>query len=429
MLGSGGREHALAWKLSLSEKVSKVFVAPGNGGTASLNKSSNLDISLKKKDFPKLIEFAKSESIDMTVVGPDDALADGIVDLFEEAGLKVFGPNAKAAEIEASKAYSKELMSRANVPTADYQIFDDYETAYAHIKSEAKYPVVVKASGLALGKGVSICHTEKDAMDFLQKIFIDQVFAKAGNKVVVEEFLEGQEISIHAFCDGKSAVLFPTAQDHKAIYENDRGPNTGGMGTIAPLPFISNEDLIEISETVVLPILKAMAEDGRPFKGLLYPGLIMTNSGPKVLEFNARFGDPETQSYMRLIESDLYDVLEACVDSKLEELNIQWSSKSVASVILASEGYPVSYEKGKDISGISEAELSDDVKVFHAGTKLDAHKLLTNGGRVLAVSAIADNLKAAIDKAYNAAAKIDFQGAYSRKDIGAKALKVLEPIS
>ena len=422
VLGSGGREHALAWKLSESEQVSEIFVAPGNGGTASLKKCSNLDFKLKKEHFKDLLEFAQKENIDLTVVGPDDALADGVVDIFEEAGLKIFGPSSKAAQIEASKAFSKELMKKAGVPTAAYEVFVDYETAYDYIKSENKYPVVVKASGLALGKGVSICHTEKEAMDFLQKIFIDKVFGQAGNEVVIEEFLEGQEISIHAFCDGKSAMLFPTAQDHKAIYENDQGPNTGGMGTISPLPWLSSEELIEISQTIVLPILKALADEGRVFKGLLYPGLIMTESGPKVLEFNARFGDPETQSYVNLIDSDLFDILEACVDSRLEEIQIEWANQAVASLILASEGYPASYEKGFEITGITDAETMEGVKVFHAGTKLDGSKLLTNGGRVLAVSALADSLEEAIGKAYEASELIKFKGKYLRRDIGAKAL-------
>lgn len=424
VLGSGGREDAIAWKLSLSEKVSKIYVAPGNGGTASLNKCSNLDIPLKKESFFKLIDFAKVEDIDLTIVGPDDALADGIVDLFEEAGLKVFGPNYKAAEIESSKAFSKELMRKANIPTAAYEVFSDYESACAYVKDQGKYPVVVKASGLALGKGVNICQTEKEAMDFIQKIFIDKIFGKAGNEVLIEEFLKGHEISIHAFCDGKSAMLFPAAQDHKAIYENDQGPNTGGMGTIAPLPWLNSDVLIEVSQTIVLPILKAMADEGRIFKGLLYPGLIMTDEGPKVLEFNARFGDPETQSYMRLLESDLFDILEACADSRLEEIDLQWSQESVATVILASDGYPKSYEKGFEISGISEAEEIEGVTVFHAGTLIsDDGKLVTNGGRVLTVSALAKNLETAIEKAYFAADKIDFKGKYIRRDIGAKALK------
>ena len=289
VLGSGGREHALAWKLSQSVKVTKIIVCPGNAGTELLAKSSNKDIPLKKENFPELLELAHKEDIDMVVVAPDDTLADGAVDYFTEAGFKAFGPNAKAAEIESSKVFSKKLMQQAGVPTAKYQVFQNYEESANYLKSENTYPIVVKASGLALGKGVSICYTEKEAMDFLQKVFIDKVFGKAGNEVVIEEFLVGQEISIHAFCDGKSAMLFPTAQDHKAIYENDTGPNTGGMGTISPLPWLGAEALIEISETIVLPILKALAEQDREFKGVLYPGLIMTEDGPKVLEFNARF--------------------------------------------------------------------------------------------------------------------------------------------
>ena len=425
VLGSGGREHALAWKLSQSVKVTKIIVCPGNAGTELLAKSSNKDIPLKKENFPELLELAHKEDIDMVVVAPDDTLADGAVDYFTEAGFKAFGPNAKAAEIESSKVFSKKLMQQAGVPTAKYQVFQNYEESANYLKSENTYPIVVKASGLALGKGVSICYTEKEAMDFLQKVFIDKVFGKAGNEVVIEEFLVGQEISIHAFCDGKSAMLFPTAQDHKAIYENDTGPNTGGMGTISPLPWLGAEALIEISETIVLPILKALAEQDREFKGVLYPGLIMTEDGPKVLEFNARFGDPETQSYMRLLKSDLYDLLEACVDSKLEEHIPEWEDATVASVILASGGYPNSYQKGYEISGLEEVSLMDDIEIFHAGTKLDSSKVLTNGGRVLAVSAKASNLQAALDKAYEAVNKINFQDKYFRRDIGIKSLKEL----
>jgi phosphoribosylamine--glycine ligase len=417
IIGSGGREHALAWKLAESPQKPQIFVAPGNAGTVSCAEN----ISIQANDFQALISFAKTKKINLIVVGPDDPLAEGIVDKFKREGFKIFGPVKTAANLEASKAFAKSLMQKFKIPTARFQIFANYDGALAYVQKEG-LPIVIKASGLALGKGVFICHSIEEAKAALQKIFIDKIFGAAGKEVVIEEFLEGQEISIHAFCDGKVAKLFPAAQDHKAIHDGDQGPNTGGMGVITPLPWVSDYQLKNISSSIVDKTLSAMRQQGRAFEGLLYPGLKMTKDGPKVLEFNVRFGDPETQAYMRLLKTDLLDIIEACVDHKLDQQNIEWHNGSIACVILASKDYPGAYEKGFEITGIDTAETNPNVKVFHAGTALHEAKLITNGGRVLAVTAHAESLHEAIKQAYHAASLIQFQGKYYRQDIGAKAL-------
>jgi len=417
IIGSGGREHALAWKLKQSPRVEKLYIAPGNSGTALCGEN----VAIGVMEFDKLIAFAKENKIDFTVIGPDDPLAAGIVDAFQTKGLRVWGPSRAAAQIEASKAFAKELMREAGIPTARFNVFRDYDTAIAGL---ANYllPVVVKASGLALGKGVYICHTREEAEAALKEMMVEKVFKDAGSEVVIEEFLVGKEISIHALCDGENFELFPPSQDHKRALDGDQGKNTGGMGTITPLPFVTPEKMQEIGETVVRPTLAALAKRGTPFKGLLYPGLILTIEGPKVLEFNARFGDPETQVYMRLLESDLLDLLEASADGSLESATALWKSGFAANIVLASGGYPGEYKKGLPIAGIEEAEKDPNVIVFHAGTKVEGDQLVTSGGRVLGVSATGSSLKEALDTAYAAAGKIHFEGKYLRRDIGAKAL-------
>jgi phosphoribosylamine--glycine ligase len=417
IIGSGGREHALAWKLSQSPKVEKIFVAPGNAGTYNI--AENVDIGVM--EFEKLMQFVKDSSIDITVVGPDDPLAAGIVDEFKKAGLRIWGPNKAAANIEASKAFSKQLMKTESIPTAEFEVFTDFDKALGYVKQKGA-PIVVKASGLALGKGVAVCHSLEEAESFLKQIFVDKVFGEAGKEVVIEEFLEGQEVSFHAFSDGKSYQLFPTAQDHKAVYDGDKGPNTGGMGTIAPVPWMSQALTDLVKDQVVGPTLKGLKNKNISFEGILYPGVIMTKNGAKVLEYNARFGDPETQSFMRLLKTDLLDILEASVDGKLSDIKIEWQPGFACCIVLASGGYPGSYEKGKVISGIEEAEKSQDVVVFHAGTKVADGKILTNGGRVLGITATGTTLREALNKAYNAVKLISFEGMQYRSDIGAKAL-------
>ncbi len=417
IIGGGGREHALAWKIKQSPQVEKIFIAPGNAGTAEVGENVAIPIS----DIGELAQFALKSQIDLTVVGPDDALAAGIVDAFLEKNLKIWGPVKAASKIEWSKSFAKELMSRQNIPTAHYKTFTDYNLAWAYIKPQF-LPVVIKASGLALGKGVTICHTMEEAEEVLRDLMINKTLGQAGTEVVIEQFLQGPEFSIHAFCDGENFKLLPPAQDHKSIFNGDKGPNTGGMGTIAPLPWVSQELLNEVAEKIVKPTLEGLKKLGSPFVGLLYPGLMLTKEGPKVIEFNARFGDPETQSLMRLLKTDLLEILEACVDGNLDKLNIEWNNKYACCIALASGGYPGKYEKGLPISGIEEASKMENVIVFHAGTKISDDQLVTNGGRVLGVSVTADNLKSALDKAYEAAKLIHFDGMHYRTDIGAKSL-------
>ena len=422
IIGGGGREHAIGWKIAQSPRCGELYFAPGNGGTASLGK--NIDI--KGTEIQKLIDFVKNEKIDLTLAIPDDPLALGIVDEFQKEGLRIFGPTKKAAQLESSKAYSKNFMARNNLPTAKFKTFTGINEALSYLE-EQSLPIVVKASGLALGKGVIIAQTYDEAKSALEDIFVKKVFGEAGNEIVIEEFLIGPEISIHAFSDGKTFSMFPTSQDHKRAGEGDIGPNTGGMGTIAPLPFVGNEMLYNIKEKIVLETLSAMNKENNPYIGVIYPGLMLTPDGPKILEYNARFGDPETETYMRLLETDLLDIVDACIDQKLSELEIKWKKISACTIVLASGGYPGSYEKGKIISGIGEAEKINNVIVFHAGTKHDVdNNLVTNGGRVLGVSATGENLEGALTKAYEAVSKISFEGMQYRRDIGKKALKMIK---
>lgn len=416
IIGSGGREHSLAWKLAQSPHIGKLFVAPGNGGTRQVAENVSIDAT----DIDGLVQFAEKNEIGLTVVGPDAPLALGVVDVFQARGLRIFGPTRAAAEIESSKTFAKNLMNEVGIPTAAFQIFSEYDKALAYVRKHGA-PIVVKASGLALGKGAYVCKTLAEAETALAEIMLDRVHKDAGNEVVIEEFLDGQEISIHAFCDGKTSVLLPPAQDHKPIRDGDKGKNTGGMGTIVPVSWVSTETMRAVDEQIIRPTLQALAKRGRPFTGLLYPGLKMTSNGPKALEFNARFGDPETQSYMRLLKTDLLDILEACVDGTLIDLAIEWRSGFAACIVIVSNGYPDEYKKGVPLRGIAEAERMPSIVVFHAGTSFDG-ELKTSGGRVLGVTAIGDTLRDALDRAYEALRLVQFEGMQYRRDIGAKAL-------
>ena len=421
IIGGGGREHAIGWKIKQSPKCGELFFAPGNAGTASIG--SNLDI--KATEIDKLLNFAKDNNIDLTLAIPDDPLSLGIVDNFTKEGLRIFGPTQNASKLEWSKAYAKEFMAKYNLPTAKFEIFTDFNDAKSYVENEP-LPIVIKASGLALGKGVIICNSKEEALRALDDILIKKVFGEAGREVVVEEFLIGPEISTHAFTDGKNFSFFPTAQDHKRVGEGDTGLNTGGMGTIAPLPFVNLSEIDFMKENIVKKTLEGMHREGAPFSGVIYPGLMLTKDGPKVLEYNARFGDPETQTYMRLLESDLVDIIDACINGKLNELEIKWKPLSACTVVLASGGYPGEYSKGKVISGIKEAEADESVVVFHAGTIINEGDLVTNGGRVLGVSAVGVDLKDALDKAYKAILNISFEGMQYRGDIGKKTLSLIK---
>lgn len=424
IIGSGGREHAIGWKLSQSPRKPVLYFAPGNAGTAKIG--TNVDI--KATDISGLLDFVKKEKIDTTLAIPDDPLAMGIVDLFREHNVRIFGPTKAAAQLEWSKAFSKKFMESHRLPTAKFATFTDFESAIQYVKEHfIGEKIVVKASGLALGKGVVIAENIDEAEKVLKEMLVDDKYGDAGKEVVIEEYMEGPEIAMHAFSDGITYSAFPPAQDHKKIGEGDTGPNTGGMGTIAPLPFVDESLFLQIRNTIVVPSFVGMEYDGAPFEGVLYPGLMLTRTEtggltPKILEYNARFGDPETQSYMRLLETDLLDIIDACIDKTLNTLEIKWSEKFACNIVLASGGYPGNYEKGKVIFGIGETEQDSDIVVFHAGTKMENGNLVTNGGRVLGISATGDSLEEALAKAYKAIEKIDFVGMYYRKDIGKKAL-------
>ncbi len=416
VIGGGGREDAIAWKLSQSLNVEKIYVAPGNGGTCKL--ATNVPIGADEID--RLVDFAKENKIDLTIVGPDNALAERIVDIFQLNGLKIFGPSGYAAQIESSKSFAKKMMIEENIPTARFEIFSDYQEALDYVVKQG-LPIVIKANGLALGKGVYICKTVKEAETALKEIMLDRKHGDAGNEVVVEEYLEGQEVSVHAFSDGITAKLFPTAQDHKPISEGNQGPNTGGMGIVS-MP-LSPEMMAEIKKRVVDPIISAFQKKGKSFVGILYPGLIITSKGIKVLEYNARLGDPETQYYMRLLKTDLIDIIEACLEGKLSEIEIEWDSTPCVCVIVSSGGYPSEYKKGFPIRGIDQAEKIPGVVIFHAGTTYEDEKTKTSGGRVLGVTATGETIEIALNRAYKAISLINFDGMYYRKDIGFQILK------
>ncbi len=415
VIGSGGREHTIVWKLSQSEKVTKLYCAPGNGGIAELAEC----VPIKVMEFDKLVAFAKENSIDMTVVAPDDPLAAGAVDAFEAAGLRAFGPNKAAAIIEGSKAFSKNLMKKYNIPTADYEVFDNSADAIEYIKAQGKFPVVVKADGLALGKGVIIAEDFEAAKSAVCEIMDDKVFGDAGGKVVVEEFLTGPEVSVLAFTDGKTLKPMVSAQDHKRALDNDKGLNTGGMGTFSPSRIYTPELEAECMEKIFIPTMEAMNKENRTFKGVLYFGLMKTPDGVKVIEYNCRFGDPETQVVLPRLKSDLYDIFDAVIDERLDEIEIEWDNGAAVCVVLASGGYPQKYTTGYEIDGIKQAETLG-ATVFHAGTKSEDGKIVTAGGRVLGVTATGDNLDDAIRNAYLYLKPISFKDMHYRTDIGIK---------
>ncbi len=420
IVGGGGREHALAWKVAQSDRVEKVYGAPGNPGIAQVGEC----VDIKPTEVEKLADFAEKEGIDLTIVGPEAPLVAGITDEFEKRGLKVFGPSKAAAQLEGSKAFAKEMMRKFGVPTADFQVFDNPEKAKEYIRKVGA-PIVVKADGLAAGKGVVVAQTVDEAIEAVEKIMVEKVFGEAGNRVVVEECLKGEEASYLVITDGERFVPLATAQDHKAVFDGDRGPNTGGMGAYSPAPVLSEEMEREVQEKVIKPILKGMAEEGMPFKGILYAGLMITEEGPKVLEFNVRFGDPEAQAILRRLEDDLVDVALSAVEERLVE-ELHWRPETSICVVLASKGYPGKYEKGKVITGIEEAEKVPTVVVFHAGTAVKDGKLVTNGGRVLNVTALGKDIVEARERVYEAVKRIHFDGMHYRTDIGLKAVKRLK---
>lgn len=413
VIGSGGREHALAWKLAQSSQVSKVYIAPGNAGTALVGENININFT----DGEKLLDFAKSKKIDLTVIGQEAASEAGVVDRFKENSQLVFGPTKKAAKIETSKAFSKDLMKKHNIPTAEYKNFEYPEDAIAYIRSR-KLPIVIKADGLAAGKGVIIATNLSEAEQAINQIMVQKTFGRSGDKIVVEDFLKGQEISTHALSDGDTAVMFPSSQDHKQIYDGDKGPNTGGMGVIAPVPWVKKTHMETVMTKILLPALKGLKNQGAEFSGCLYPGLMIDDDDVNVVEFNSRFGDPEAEVYMRLINCDFYQLLENCAGGKLNKSDISWRKGYAVSVVLASAGYPATSSKGDVISGLSEAEKLDEVVVFHAGTEKQNGDFVTAGGRVLNVTATGETLDTAINKAYEAVRLIKFKGMQYRTDIG-----------
>ena len=418
LIGSGGRENVLAWKLAQSSKVKELYIAAGNPGTAEYGENLEFDESNQRA----LLEFALKEKIDITVVGPEAPLAAGIVDLFKEHGLQVFGPNQSAARLESSKAFSKELMHKYAIPTAEYQSFTEADKAVEYIKQQGA-PIVVKASGLAAGKGVIVAQTESEALAAVKTIMEDEKFGEAGAKVVIEEFLEGEEATILAFCDGKTIVPMIASQDHKPAYDGGQGPNTGGMGAYAPAPVVTEQIEESFKTEIMEPTLKALQSEGLDFKGIIYFGLMIEDGKAKILEYNVRFGDPEAQVVLPLLETDLVDIMEAVIGENLDQLVIKWKDQKALCVVMASGGYPIEYEKGKEITGIKEAELVEDIIVFQAGTRREEDKLLTDGGRVLAVTALGNSFSEVIEKAYSGVEKIDFEDFHIRNDIGQKALK------
>jgi phosphoribosylamine--glycine ligase len=415
VVGSGGREHAILWKLKQSPRVTKLYCAPGNGGISEISEC----VPINAMDIDRIVAFAQKEAIDMVVVAPDDPLASGMVDALENAGIRALGPRKNAAIIEASKVFSKDLMKKYNIPSAAYESFSDSKSAKEYIKT-AKLPLVVKADGLALGKGVLICNTTEEALEAVSSIMDDKRFGAAGQRIVVEEYMTGPEVSVLAFTDGKTIIPMVSSQDHKRAFDNDQGLNTGGMGAFSPSRVYTKELQEECMKTIFVPTISAMNIEGRPFKGILYFGLMLTSEGPKVLEYNARFGDPETQVVLPRLENDLVEVFDAIIDEKLGTIDLSWKENCAVCVVMASGGYPESYIKGYEITGIESIKNLDDTIVFHAGTKKENGKFYTNGGRVLGVTSVADDIDKAREKAYKAVSTISFKDAHFRKDIGIK---------
>ncbi|MCM3635015.1 phosphoribosylamine--glycine ligase [Paenibacillus camelliae] len=416
VIGGGGREHAITWSLKKSSKVNKLYCAPGNAGIAQIAECVPIGVF----QFDELVAFAKEASIDLVFVGPDDPLAQGIVDAFEAAGIPAFGPNKAAAEIEGSKIFMKNLLKKYNIPTAKYETFTSFETALAYLK-EQEAPIVIKADGLAAGKGVTVAATLEEAEEALRSIMLDKVFGDAGNQVVIEEFLAGQEMSILAFVDGETVKPMVPAQDHKPIFDGDKGPNTGGMGTYTPLPHIDSSIVEDAIVNIIEPTAKAMVSEGRPFRGVLFAGLMITKDGPKTIEFNARMGDPETQVVLPRLKTDLLEIVLAAMNGTLADLTIEWDAEAAVCVVLASEGYPGSYPKGKVITGLEAAEATGAL-VFHAGTAQENDEIVTNGGRVLGVVGRGQDIASARQHAYEAIVNIKFEGMQHRNDIAMKAL-------
>lgn len=421
VIGGGGREHALAWKLSMSRSVEKIYAIPGNPGMEAVAECVS---GISIEDNAGLVAFAKGHRIDLTVVGPELPLTNGVVDAFESAGLKAFGPRKNAAEIEGSKAFSKALMKKYNIPTAKFEVFTEAEKARAYVKEQGA-PIVVKADGLAAGKGVIVAATLKEALDAVDSIMCDHAFGAAGSRVVIEECLTGEEASLLAFTDGKTVVPMISSQDHKRALDGDKGPNTGGMGTYAPAPVITGEILSRVQQEILDPVIRAMRQEGREYKGCLYAGLMITAQGPKVIEFNARFGDPETQVVLPLLEGDLAEIMLSCVNGTLDANMVKWRQEAAVCVIMAAGGYPSSYKKGDPIGGLEQAQ-ADGAWIFHAGTAKQGQEIVTNGGRVLGVTAAAPAICQAVEKAYAAVEKIHFAGQQYRKDIAHRAMERLK---
>lgn len=420
VIGQGGREHTICWKLKQSPKVSQVYCAPGNGGIAAIAEI----VPLKESQIPELIQFVQEHQIDLTFVGPEQPLTDGIVDQFEKAGLPVYGPNQAAAIIEGSKSFAKDLMKKYHIPTARYEVFTSEEEALNYLEQEeTQAPIVIKADGLAAGKGVVVAQTLEEAKQAVHDMMGEAKFGQAGYQVVIEEFLQGEELSLMAFVDGETVLPMVPAQDHKPVFDGDKGPNTGGMGAYSPVPQFGANEVQQAVDKILLPTAKAMVAEGKPFRGVLYAGLMMTAEGAKVIEFNARFGDPETQVVLPRLQTDLVDVIEATLAGKLKDLTLEWSADSVVTVVLASPGYPEAYPKGLVITGTGQFADQEQLFLFHAGTKIEHGELVTSGGRVMNVTAKGSTIQETREKVYQVIPQISFKGMHYRQDIGVKALK------
>lgn len=412
VVGGGGREHAIIWKLKQNDSIKEIHCAPGNGGISDIATC----VPISATDIDGILEYAQKKQFDLVIVAPDDPLYMGLVDKLQEAGIRAFGPTQKGAEIEGSKVYAKELMKKYGIPTAEYEIFTDYQRACEYVKT-CKLPTVVKADGLALGKGVIICNTAEEAIEALKNIMVKRQFGDAGNRVVIEEYIQGPEVSVLSFCDGKTILPMASAQDHKRVFDGDHGPNTGGMGTFSPSPKYTGELKKEIEETIIQRTLYALNQEGRKFKGIIFFGLMLTKDGPRLLEYNARFGDPEAQVVLPRMKNDLLTVIDAVIDQNLDDINLEWKDDSAVCVVMASGGYPGKYEKSITIKGLEDVQ---DATVFHAGTAKNGTSFVTNGGRVLGITSLGRDIQHARKKAYSEVAKIRFQGAHYRKDIGIK---------